>query len=187
LEKSPQRSRIARSSPGRRTRCGCSKGEAGITTDKIHVGGRPQAGFGRATIVGRHFDTEEEAMALKRIAVIFGIVFIAVGLLGWVPALNPGGKLLGLFDVNPAHNLVHLATGIVSLIAGISSDKASKLFFQIFGVIYALVAVLGFVTGDGMLLGIVSNNGADSVLHVIVAVVALYLGFGMKMEAAPAS
>ena len=121
-------------------------------------------------------------MSLKKIAVIFGVVFVAVGVLGWVPAVNPGGKLLGLFDVNTAHNLVHLVTGIIAILVGMSSDKASKMFFQVFGVIYALVAVLGFYSGDQPLLGIVSNNGADSVLHVVIAVVALYLGFGMKAE-----
>jgi hypothetical protein len=121
-------------------------------------------------------------MSLTKIAVIFGVVFVAVGVLGWVPAVNPGGKLLGLFDVNAAHNVVHLATGIIAIIVGMSSDKASKMFFQVFGVIYALVAVLGFYSGDQPLLGIVSNNGADSVLHVVIAVVALYLGFGMKAE-----
>jgi hypothetical protein len=50
-------------------------------------------------------------------------------------------------------------------------------------VIYGLVAVLGFYYGDQPLLGIVSNNTADSVLHVVIAVVALYLGFGMKPAA----
>ena len=122
-------------------------------------------------------------MSLKKIAVIFGVVFVAIGVLGWVPAVNPGGKLLGLFDVNAAHNVVHLATGIIAILVGMSSDKASKMFFQVFGVIYALVAVLGFYSGDQPLLGIVANNAADSVLHVVIAVVALYLGFGMKAEA----
>ena len=126
-------------------------------------------------------------MSLKKIAVIFGVVFVAVGVLGWVPTVNPGGKLLGLFDVNAAHNVVHLATGIIAILVGMSSDKASKMFFQVFGVIYALVAVLGFYSGDQPLLGIVSNNGADSVLHVVIAVVALYLGFGMNVEAAAAT
>jgi len=122
-------------------------------------------------------------MPLKTIAVIFGVIFVAVGALGWIPAVNPGGKLLGLFDVNVAHNLVHLATGIVAIVVGMISDKASKLFFQVFGVIYALVAVLGFVSGDQPLLGIVNNNAADTWLHVVIAVVALYVGFGMKTEA----
>jgi hypothetical protein len=119
-------------------------------------------------------------MTLKRIAMIFGIVFIAVGLLGFVPALSPGGKLLGLFDVNLAHNVVHLATGIVALVVSFASEKASKTFFQVFGIIYAVVALLGFVYGDRPLLGVVSNNLADAWLHVVIALVALYLGFMMK-------
>jgi predicted Kef-type K+ transport protein len=49
--------------------------------------------------------------------------------------------LLGLFAVNGMHNLIHLATGIVALIVGFASDSASKIFFQIFGVIYALAAL----------------------------------------------
>jgi hypothetical protein len=115
--------------------------------------------------------------------VIFGVVFVVVGALGWVPAVNPGGKLLGIFDVNPAHNFVHLATGVVAIIAGVVSEKGSRIFFQVFGVIYGLVAALGFFSGDQPLLGIVANNAADSVLHVVIAVVALYLGFGMKPAA----
>ena len=133
----------------------------------------------------RHF-VKEDNMSLTRIAVIFGVIFVAVGVLGWIPAINPGGKLLGLFDVNTAHNLVHLATGVIAIVVGVLSDKASKLFFQVFGVIYALVAALGFYVGDQPLLGIVANNSADSVLHVAIAVVALYLGFGMK-PAGPAA
>jgi Domain of unknown function (DUF4383) len=123
-------------------------------------------------------------MTLKTIAIIFGIVFIAVGLLGFVPALNPGGKLLGFFDVNAAHNVVHLATGVVALVVGFASDKASKIFFQVFGIVYAVVAALGFFYGDTPLLGIVSNNLADTWLHVVIAVIALYLGFMMQPEQA---
>jgi hypothetical protein len=126
-------------------------------------------------------------MSLKSIAVVFGIVFVIVGALGWVPALAPGGKLLGWFDVNDAHNVVHLATGILAIVAGVTSERASRIFFQVFGVIYACVALLGFVGGDKALLGIVANNSADAVLHVIIAIVALYLGFGMKTGAPTAA
>ena len=123
---------------------------------------------------------------LKKVAIWFGVVFVVIGVLGFVPAIAPSGKLLGIFDVNGAHNLVHLATGIVALIVGFASDKASKTFFQVFGVIYALVALLGLFSGDQPLLGIVANNMADVVLHVVIAVVALYLGFGWKPAAAAA-
>ena len=117
---------------------------------------------------------------LKKIALVFGVVFIAVGLLGFVPALAPDGHLLGLFHINPLHNVVHIASGAVALWAGMSSERNSRLYFQIFGVVYALVAVLGFVYGDQPILGLIANNAADTWLHVVIAVVTLYLGFGTK-------
>ena len=117
---------------------------------------------------------------LKNIAIAFGIVFIIVGILGFVPTVAPNGLLLGYFEVNPAHNVVHLATGVVALVVAFISEKAIRLFFQIFGVIYALVALMGFFMGNQPLLGIVAINAADNWLHVLIAIVALYLGFGMK-------
>ena len=113
---------------------------------------------------------------LKNIAIAFGIVFIIVGILGFVSAVTPNGLLRGYFEVNPAHNVVHLATGVVALIVAFASEKAMRLFFQI----YALVALMGFFMGNQPLLGIVAINAADNWLHVLIAIVALYLGFGMK-------
>ncbi len=123
---------------------------------------------------------------LKKLAVIFGVVFLAVGVLGFIPAVTPDGYLLGLFHVNALHNIIHLASGAVALWVGLTSDSASKLYFQIFGVIYAVVAVLGFVYGNAPILGIVANNMADTWLHVVIAVAALYFGFGMSAEPAKA-
>ena len=123
---------------------------------------------------------------LSKIAVIFGVVFVAVGALGFVPAAVPDGKLLGLFEVNTMHNVVHLATGLVAIFVGMNGDGASRLFFRIFGVIYALVAVLGVVYGEQPILGLVANNYADVGLHAAIAVVALYLGFAVR-PATPAT
>jgi hypothetical protein len=119
---------------------------------------------------------------VKKAAIAFGIVFVAVGLLGFVSAVTPGGKLLGLFEVNTAHNLVHLATGVIALLVGFASPAASKLFFQIFGIVYAIVAALGFYYGNQPLLGMIANNVADAWLHVAIAVGSLALGFGSKAE-----
>lgn len=123
---------------------------------------------------------------VKTAAILFGIVFLAIGVLGFVPGITTpmgdgtGGMLLGIFHVNLAHNVVHLLTGAVALFAGMASAGAARTFFRIFGVVYALVAVLGFVQGDGMLLGLISNNTADTWLHVGIAVVSLFLGFVAK-------
>ncbi len=115
---------------------------------------------------------------LKTIAVIFGIILLIVGILGFIPAVTPEGYLLDLFHVNPAHNWIHLITGIIALICGFTSRKSSRLFFQIFGVIYAIVALLGIYYVDRPILGFIANNVADVILHIVIAVIALYLGFG---------
>ena len=88
--------------------------------------------------------------------------------------------LLNIFHVNTAHNFVHLASGVVFLRGGLAGPGLSRIFFRIFGVVYALVAVLGFAKGDGKLLGMVTNNMADVWLHVVLALAMLYLGFLAK-------
>ena len=113
----------------------------------------------------------------KTIAIIFGVVFLLIGVLGFVPAAAPNEMLLGIFHVNAAHNVVHLLSGAAALWAGMTSLAASKLYFKIFGIVYALVAVLGFMKGEGMLLGLISNNMANVWLHVAIAAVSLIVGF----------
>ncbi|PYJ90738.1 MAG: hypothetical protein DME20_08380 [Verrucomicrobia bacterium] len=116
---------------------------------------------------------------VKSAAILFGVVFLLIGILGYVPAATPAnGMLLRIFHVNTAHNIVHLASGVVFLLCGIAGAGPSQTFFKIFGIIYGLVAVLGFYYGDNALLGIVANNTADTWLHVVLAVVMLFLGFG---------
>ena len=114
---------------------------------------------------------------LKTAALIFGGVFLLVGILGFVPAAAPDGMLLGIFHVNAAHNIVHLLSGAVALACGLAGVGAAQLYFRIFGIIYGLVAVLGFVQGDTLLLGLISNNRADVWLHVAISIVSLVLGF----------
>jgi hypothetical protein len=118
---------------------------------------------------------------IKTAAIIFGIVFLLVGILGFVPAATPAnGMLLGIFHVNTAHNFVHLASGVVFLLCGMAGVGASRTFFRIFGIIYALVALLGFYYGDNAIFGLIANNTADIWLHVGLAVVMLFLGFGLS-------
>lgn len=119
---------------------------------------------------------------LKNMANIFGWVLLAVGVLGFVPGITTNGHLLGIFDVNALHNLVHVVTGLAALYLASKGEAQAQMFFKVFGVIYGLVAVLGFFGGDAPILGLISNNTADTWLHVVIAVVALYLGFGSKKE-----
>jgi hypothetical protein len=84
----------------------------------------------------------------KTLALLFGGVFVLVGILGFIPAAAPDEHLLGIFHVNAAHNIVHLLTGIIAIACGLASEHASILFFRIFGVVYGLVAILGLIAGD---------------------------------------
>jgi uncharacterized membrane protein len=53
---------------------------------------------------------------IKSAAILFGIVFLAVGILGFVPGVTTNEMLLGIFHVNAAHNVVHIASGIIFLL-----------------------------------------------------------------------
>jgi hypothetical protein len=106
--------------------------------------------------------------------VILGVVFVLVGILGFVP--NPLVSPTGLFVVNTNHNLVHLVSGL-ALLAGAYTDLGASLMLKIVGVIYAVVAILGLVMGGTNLLGLIAVNQADHWLHVVLAVVILAAGF----------
>jgi hypothetical protein len=121
---------------------------------------------------------------LKKAAWVFAIVFILIGVLGFIPGLttedNDGmHRLLGIFMVDGTHNVVHLLSGVLALIAA-QRESWSRLYFQIFGIIYALVTVLGFLGGSPTkVLGFLQANTADHFLHLVIAAASLYLGFLM--------
>jgi hypothetical protein len=124
---------------------------------------------------------------LKPAAIIFGIFFLVAGIGGFFPALAPGGMLFGIFMVGPVHNTIHIASGAAALLCAFAGAGAARKYFQIFGVVYLLVAVLGFVYGNNPLLGMVEHNHADIWLHIAIAAVALFLGFTGKSDGATAT
>ena len=121
---------------------------------------------------------------VKTAAIIFGIVFLAVGILGFVPGITTNDMLLGIFMVNAAHSVVHIVSGVIFLIAAMSGAGAARLWFQIFGAVYAIVAILGFMNPNGPLLGMISNNPNDTWLHVVLAAAMLIIGFATPKQAA---
>ncbi len=120
---------------------------------------------------------------LKKLAMVVGAAFLLLGVLGFVPGVTTTDdsgmqSLLGLFMVDWMHNSVHILTGVVALLAA-SSEMYAKWFFWIFGGIYALVAVIGFMDGSSVL-GLFPVNMADNWLHVVFAVVLLGIGLMVK-------
>jgi len=117
---------------------------------------------------------------VNKIAWVFGVVFAAIGVLGFVPGITSAdGHLLGIFEVDALHNVIHLVTGLVFLAVAWKYNEYAKMSFKVFGVVYGLVTILGFISGSSVL-GLIVVNMADNVLHLLVAAVALYAGFMMK-------
>ena len=119
---------------------------------------------------------------VRRLGVLWGVLFLLGGILGFVPGITQDDMFLGLFMVNTAHGIVHIASGVIFLVASLLGARAVRLWFQTFGIIYAAVAVMGFIVGDGMILGFVSNNLCDSWGHAFLALVLLLIGFGIPRQ-----
>lgn len=104
---------------------------------------------------------------------VAGLVLLIVGILGGIPQAAPNGMLFGLFMVNPLHNLFHLITGLVFLAVGFSGNwEVARRTVLLFAAIYGLLTVLGFLSPQGMVLGMPMNM-ADNVLHLTITSVSL--------------
>lgn len=125
-------------------------------------------------------------MSTKTAALLFGIVFLVVGLLGFAPAPPPPdapplavehghGLALGLFPVNTLHNIVHLLFGILGLAAW--AGGWGRGYFQLVAVAYAVLTVMGLVPGMNTTFGLVPVWGNDVWLHALIAAASAYFGF----------
>jgi hypothetical protein len=123
-------------------------------------------------------------MTAKTAAIVLGIILVLFGLLGFVN--NP--LELGVFATGPGNDIVHIIAGII-LLVGAFTSLGSGMALKIIGIIYAIIAIIGFfmVSADNMLLGFISMNDADKWLHVVIAIVILVAGFGLPDEEAKAT
>src|ERR1043165_2768810 len=90
-----------------------------------------------------------------------GVVFIVIGLLGFV-----NHPVLGIFEVNTLHNLIHLVSGILAIMFARMGESSAKKFALVLGIVYALVTVLGFLLG-GNIVNLIMVNMADNLLHLV--------------------
>ncbi|MCJ1674897.1 MULTISPECIES: DUF4383 domain-containing protein [unclassified Rathayibacter] len=117
----------------------------------------------------------------RLLATLFGAVYVVVGLLGFVVTggvqflATEGGLLLGIFEVNPLHNIAHLLIGGALLIAGLSTTSAAKTVNTTVGAVYLLLGVVGFFLVNTAL-NVLALNTADHFLHLASALVLLGVG-----------
>jgi hypothetical protein len=123
----------------------------------------------------------------KKLGLVLGIVFLLVGILGFVN--NPlVGSVDSLFATNTVHDLVHVITGLLFIFVALKNTSKVGITLKVFGVVYLLVAILGFLavdaTGQGEVLGFLTVNSADNWLHVVLAIVVFAGGVLAGKEAA---
>lgn len=121
----------------------------------------------------------------RLIAVIFGAVYIVVGALGFAVTggvsflATQGGMLLGIFMVNPLHNVAHLLIGAALLVAGLVSTRAAKGTNTVVGAAYLLLGIIGFFL-VGTAANILALNTFDHFLHLASALLLLAVGLGVE-------
>ncbi len=121
----------------------------------------------------------------RLVATIFGAVYLLVGLLGFAFTggvgfvATKGGLILGIFEVNPLHNIAHLLIGAALLIAGLTRAAAAKAVNITVGAVYLLLGIVGFfLVGTGA--NILALNTPDHFLHLVSAIVLLGVGLGAE-------
>ena len=109
----------------------------------------------------------------KTICKILGVVFVLVGLAGFAAP-----NLLGA-HLNGTHNLVHLVSGALALYFGFAGTlSAARLFCIVFGIVYLLLGICGFLLGSGSerMLAIddlLMLGTMDHIIHILLGVVFL--------------
>ena len=134
-------------------------------------------------------------MSTRYWALISGIVFVIVGLMGFVPSLTPlpygpppiavdngYGFLFGIFPVNVLHNLVHLIVGVCGLLA-YRTFHSARLYSRGLAIFYGLLTIMGFIPGLNTVGGLIPIFGADIGLHALIAVISAYFGWAAPVGA----
>ncbi|GAA1837116.1 DUF4383 domain-containing protein [Microlunatus capsulatus] len=125
--------------------------------------------------------------AVQKAARLVGVVFLAVGVLGFIPGITTGydtlqfashhseAKLLGLFQVSILHNIVHLLFGVAGLVLARTIGGA-KGYLIGGGVIYLVLFVYGLAVPMESSANFVPLNVADDILHLVLGVGMIALG-----------
>lgn len=118
-------------------------------------------------------------MYLSIITSLFGILFIIAGFAGLIPGFQSNGLLFGYFYVDQIHSIIDIIIGVIAIICALKW-KIDRYFLQVFGIFFGLLAISSLIlNGD---LYITKFNTADTILHMIIAIIFLALGFSASRE-----
>jgi hypothetical protein len=129
---------------------------------------------------------------VQNVARLLGIVFLLVGILGFVPGVTTElydgldfagdgseAELLGIFQVSVLHNIVHLLFGVAGL-ALANTASGARTYLIGGGALYLVLWLLGLIGG----LDWVPSNTADDWLHLVLGVAMIGAGVVLTRDTA---
>jgi len=128
---------------------------------------------------------------LQTVALAVGVVFLLVGVLGFVPGVTSnydqltvaghesGAKLLGIFEVSVLHNVVHLLFGVLGIAAS-RRFSASRAYLLGGGIVYLVLWVYGLLIDKESAANFVPVNSADNWLHLLLGIGMVLLGLALS-------
>jgi hypothetical protein len=136
----------------------------------------------------------QESSPARLYCLLVGGVLVAAGIIGFFYSASfaagdsvTGDDVFGILAVNGWHNLVHIAIGGLLLIAAGGVARSAAMFV---GVLYLLLAALGFIAtgGDGIgfiaennvLIDLVPVNDEDNVLHLVLGITGVLAAVATK-------
>jgi Domain of unknown function (DUF4383) len=136
----------------------------------------------------------------QNLALLFGIVFLAVGILGFIPGITTNyddlafagkdsdAELLGIFQTSVLHNIAHLLFGVGILMA--RTHEGARTYLLAGSIIYPILFIYGLFVGTDDDANFIPMNGTDDVLHLLlsIAFIGAYFVTGRERPAsAPAA
>src|ERR671935_1922181 len=124
----------------------------------------------------------EQSSPARLYAGLVGATLVIAGIIGFFYSASFGSPgdvdaVFGILDVNGWHNVVHILTGVLGLLAFGAGAYAARQYALALGVVYIVVAIWGFIVGSGdSILSIIPVNTEDNVLHLLLGLTGLAAG-----------
>ena len=124
----------------------------------------------------------EQSSPARLYAGVVGATLVVAGIIGFFYSSSFGSPgdvdaVFGILDVNGWHNVVHILTGALGLLAFSAGAYAARQYALGLGAVYIVVAIWGFIVGNGdQILSIIPVNTEDNILHLLIGFAGLAAG-----------
>ena len=124
---------------------------------------------------------------VQKAAMLFGIIFLIVGIAGFIPGItqdydrltvfdDQGAKLLGIFGTNIIENIAHLLFGVAGL-ALARTWSGAKNYFIWGGLIYLALWLYGLIIEENSAANFMGLNNPSHWLHLLLGLAMVAAGY----------